>query len=212
MLVGEGQDRLDGEDRAWQKLLELDRINVCCNAKADFDKSSSQYVLPLFNTHIFISPRDRRIWGDSSLAGILLNELAHYSRLSALWYLIQSKDIPLSGNLIKPREINGGLIFEKGSHILPLDKLGQKYGNDVKGFIRRAITFGGEQLDYGDASVRLFPFPKVPVVLLIWGNDEEFPSRTDILFDSTCSQHLPTDIIWSTAMMSILVMVSSDPI
>ncbi len=210
MLIGEGQDWLDGEEQAWQKLLQLDYMKVCCNAKADFDKLSGHYILPMFNTPIFISPKGRRIWGDSSLATLLLDKLAHYSRLSALWYLIQSKDIPLSDNLIKPREINGGLIFEKGSHMLPLDNLAQKYGNDVEGFVQRSMTFSGEQLNYGDASVRLFPFPRVPVVLLIWGNDKEFPSRTDILFDSTCSQHLPADIIWSTAMMSILAMVSPE--
>ena len=62
-------------------------------------------------------------------------------------------------------------------------------------------------MNHGDASVKIFPFPRVPVVLLIWKHDEEFPARADILFDSTCSEHLPTDIIWSTAIMSILVML-----
>jgi len=207
MLIGEGQDWPDGEEQAWQKLLRLDYVNVCRNAKADFDELSGHYVLPLFNTSIFVSPGERRIWGDSSLADLLLNKLAHYSRLSTLWYLIQSKDIPLSDSLIKPREMNGGLIFEKGSHMLPLDRLVQKYGNNTGRFVQRGTTFGGEQLDYGDASIRLFPFPRVPVIFLIWGSDEVFPSHADILFDSTCSQHLPTDIIWSTAIMSILAMV-----
>jgi len=210
MLIDKGQDWLDGEENAWQILLELDHINVCRNAKAGFDKSFNQYVLPLFNTPISISPGDRRIWGDSSLADLLLNKLAHYSRLAALWYLIQSEDIPFSGHLIKPRERNGGLIYEKGSHVLPLDDLIRKYENDVEGFVQRAVTFGGEQLNYGDASVRLFPFPRIPVVLLIWSSDAEFPSHADILFDSTCSQHLPTDIIWSTATMSILAMVDPE--
>ena len=121
ILIDEGQDWLDGEVQVWQRLIELDPKNICGNAKADFDKSSSQCVLPLFNTPIYISPSGRRICGDSSLADLLLNKLAQYSRLSVLWYLIHSKDIPLSGNLINPREINGGLIFEKGSHMLPLD-------------------------------------------------------------------------------------------
>ena len=209
MLVGEGQDRLDGEENAWRKILELDHMYVCRNAKADFNKSSSQYILPIFNTNIFITPRDRKIWGNSSIADLLLNKLAHYSILSALWYLIHSKAIPLSGNLINPRDIAGGLIFGEGSHMLPLDTLAQQYDNDIEGFIQRAVTFGGEQLNYGDASIRLFPFPRVPVVLIMWSSDEEFLSRADILFDSTCSQHLPADVIWSTAMMSILAMVDN---
>jgi len=210
MLIGEEQDWLDGEEQAWQTLLQLDYTKVCRNAKADFDKSSNHYILPMFNTPIFISPKDRRIWGDSPLTDLLLEKFAHYSRLSALWYLIQSNDITLSGHLIQPREINGGLIFEKGSHILPLDKLAEKYSNDIERFFQRAITLGSEKLSYGDASVRLYPFPRVPVVLIIWCNDEEFPSHCDILFDFTCSQHLPADILWATAMLSILIMVGPE--
>ncbi|MFC2069115.1 DUF3786 domain-containing protein [Chloroflexota bacterium] len=210
MLIGEEQNWLDGEEKAWQELLKLDHKVVCHNAKADFDDSSNQYVLPILNTHIFIVPRDRRIWGNSLLADLLLNKLTQYSRLSILWYLIQSKDIPLSGNLINPREIDGGLIFEKGSHMLPLDNLVQQYDNNVEGFIQRAVTLGGEHLNYGNASVRLFSFPRIPVVFVIWGSDEEFLGHTDILFDSTCSQHLPADIIWSIAMMSILVMIETE--
>ena len=81
------------------------------------------------------------------------------------------------------------------------------YGNDIKQFVKRGISLGGEQMNHGDASVKLFPFPRVPVVLIFWEYDKEFPSRADILFDSVCSKHLPTDIIWATAMMSILVML-----
>ena len=207
MPINEEYDLLSGEEQTWEELISLDYMNVCRNSKADFDKSSNHYILPMFNVSIFISPTDRRIWGNSKLADFLLDRFAHYSRLSALWYLIKSKDIPLSNTIIPPREINGGLMFEKGSHILPLDKLAQKYGNNIEGFFQRSTAFGSEQLNYGDASVRLFPFPRIPVILIMWCNNEEFPSRSDLLFDTTCSRHLPTDILWSIAMLSILAMV-----
>jgi len=207
MLIGEGQDWLDGVEQAWKLLSSLSSEGVCLKAKADFDELAGHYILPLFNKKVYISPGERRIWGDSKLGDLVLNDLSHYSRLSTLWYLIQAKDIPLSGNLVSPREVNGGLIFAQGSHMLPLYRLVDKYGSDVERLVKKGVSLGGEQLNYGDASVRLFPFPRVPIVLLIWKHDEEFPARADILFDSTCSEHLPTDIIWSTAMMSIMVML-----
>ncbi|MFC1988953.1 DUF3786 domain-containing protein [Chloroflexota bacterium] len=207
MLIGEGQDWLDGVERAWEILTSLSPEGVCRKTKADFDELAGNYILPLFNEKIYISLKERRIWGYSKAADLVLNELSHYSTLAALWYLIQAKDIPLSSNLVSPRESNGGLIFTQGSHVLPLKRLVKKYDDSVEKLIKRGISLGGEQMDYGDASVRLFPFPRVPVVLLIWKCDEEFPAHADILFDSTCSEHLPADIIWSTAMMSILVML-----
>jgi hypothetical protein len=59
----------------------------------------------------------------------------------------------------------------------------------------------------GDASIKLFPLPRIPVVLTLWLEDEEFPAGADLFFDSTCDLQLPTDIIWSIAMMSILIML-----
>ena len=207
MLIGEGQDWLDGEQRAWDILAGLNPEDVSHRSKAAYDELSGAYILRLFSEEISVSPEDRKIRGDSLAVDFLLNGLRHYSRLSLLWYLIQSKDIPLSGKLINPGSVGGGLIFSKGSHILPLDKIAERYGNDIPGFLRRGGEFGGRQLDYGDASLRLFPFPRIPVVLLIWAKDKEFPARADLLFDATCSTHLPPDVIWSTAMLSILAML-----
>ena len=207
MFVGEGQDWLDGEERAWNILAELDPADISRRAKVLYDKASEQYILPIFNTEISVSPKDRKMLGNSPTAGFLLNNLSHYSRLSILWYLIQVKDIPLSGKLVNPGNMSDGQIFFKGSHELPLNKITEKYGSDIQGFLRRGIELGGVPFDYGDASLKLFPFPKVPVVLLLWTGDTEFPTCADLLFDSTCSIHLPIDIIWSTAMISILVML-----
>jgi len=207
MLIGEGQEWPDGEEQAWEILSQLASADVCHRTKASFDELAGHYILPLFNERIFLSPKDKYIWGDSKAADFLLNELSQYSRLSALWYLIQAKDIPLSGKLVSPREVNGGLIFTHGSHTLPLERVIVRYGDDVGGFLQKGLALGGERLNYGDRSLKLFPFPRVPVVLVLWKGDEEFPARADILFDSTCSFHLPTDIIWSTAMMTILVML-----
>ncbi|MFC1913337.1 DUF3786 domain-containing protein [Chloroflexota bacterium] len=207
MLIGEGQDWLDGEQRAWDILAGLNPKDVSHRSKAAYDELSGAYILRLFSEEVSVSPEDRIIRSNSVAADFLLNGLRHYSRLSLLWYLIQSKDIPLSGKLINPGSVAGGLIFSKGSHRLPLDKIAERYGNDISGFLCRGGEFGGRQLDYGDVSLRLFPFPRIPLVLLLWANDKEFPARADLLFDVTCSTHLPPDVIWSTAMLSILAML-----
>ncbi len=207
MLIGEEKDWLDGVEQAWEVLTSLSTEGVCRKTKADFDESAGYYILRLFNEKAYVSIKERRIWGDSKISDLILNELSHYSVLAVLWYLVQAKDINLSGNLINPREVNGGLIFTQGTHELPLNRLVEKYSNDIEQFVNRGISLGGEQMNYGDVSVRLFPFPRVPVVFIIWKHNKEFPAHAHILLDSTCREHLPTDIIWSTAMMSILSML-----
>lgn len=103
--------------------------------------------------------------------------------------------------------MGGGEIYERGTHVLPLDRVSDRYGTDVPGFLARGRELGGEPTDYADASLRLFPFPRVPVVLLLWEKGPEFAARASLLFDSSARFHLPVDIIWSTAMMSLLAML-----
>ena len=180
MLIGEGFDWLDGVERAWEMLCRLNATDVCRRTGADFDQAAGHYVLPFYNERVFVSPLQRKMWGDSPFTDLVLNELAHYSMLSVLWYLLQSQNIPPAGNLVHPREMEGGLIFTHGSHVLPLDRLTERYGGDIDSFIGRALTLGAERMSYADASVRLLPFPRIPVALLIWQQDEEFSAHADI--------------------------------
>ena len=71
----------------------------------------------------------------------------------------------------------------------------------------KALKPGGSQLDYGDMSLELLPFPRAPVVLIVWTGDEEFPSNASLLLDRRCTAHLPIDVLWSTAMTAIEMMV-----
>jgi hypothetical protein len=52
--------------------------------------------------------------------------------------------------------------------------------------------------------VELPPFPKVPTTVILWTEDDEFPARADLLFDNTGPRHLPLDVLWSVAMLSVL--------
>lgn len=196
-----------GEQQAWRILLGLDPKDVCIRAKVTFDDLSGVYILKSFLQDIIITPKDKKIFGNSLVSDFLLKELGNYSRLSVLWYLISAKDIPLSGMLINPADMPGGQIYLNGSHALPLDKVAGKYGSDRQGFLKKGTELGGEQLNFGDASLRLHPFPRVPVSILLWENNEEFSARCNLLLDSTCKLQLPVDIIWATAMMSILIIL-----
>ena len=198
---------LAGETQAWDILAGLSPEDVCTRAQVTFDGSSRRYTLRSFRQDIFVSPEERGIAGCSPVADLLLNKLGHFSRLPILWYLINAKDIPLSGELRRPSDLSGGQIYLQGSHVLPLDGIAQRYGSDISGFLSRGRELGGESLSYGDASIRLFPFPRVPVTVVLWKGDDEFASRCTLLLDSTCEVHLPADVLWETTMLSVLVML-----
>ena len=192
-----------GEEHAWEVLARLDPEVVCRRAQVAFCPPAGHYVLRLFSERMLVSTKDRRISGSSPAAGVLLERLGGHARLSSLWYLVGARDIPLSGRLVRPGDIGGGEIYERGTHVLPLDRIAHRYGSDACGFLARGRELGGEETEYGDASLSLFPFPRVSVVLLLWKNDPEFAARAGLLFDSSARFHLPVDIVWSTAMMTL---------
>jgi hypothetical protein len=196
-----------GEDRAWEVIATLKPEGVCRAASVSCDDASGRYTVRSFGMDFVVSVKDRTITSAAPGSEVLLKRLNYFFKLSVLWYLVNAKDVTCTGRPVKLDHIKGGDIFTRGSHVLPLDSVAKKYEKDRGGFIEKGKNLGGEQVTGGDSSVRLLPLPRIPVVLTLWQEDEEFPARVDLLFDSTCELQLPTDIIWSVAMMSALIML-----
>ena len=196
-----------GEERAWEILSSLEPPTVCRNAGVLFDADAVSYTVRAFCHDFSVCIAEKHIKEASASAKFLRERYGYFFTYSCLWYLICAKNIPLSNRLVKPTNIRGGEMFFRGSHTLPLDSLANRYADDKDAFIQRGKDLCAEALNYGDASLRLFPMPRIPVVLILWQKDDEFPPRADLLLDSTCDIHLPLDIIWSVARMSILVMM-----
>lgn len=196
-----------GEAKAWGALAVLDPPEVERNAKVRFDDERGGYVLKSFGKELLVSLKEREIAGLSPDADALRTSFRDFFDISVLWYLAGARDLGFSGRLLKPQSLKGGHHFFTGAHELPLEGLAGKYGNDGAAFLTRTGELGGRPLEYGDASCELLPLPRIPVTLILWLGDEEFPPRADILFDSTAELQLPLDIIWSVAMLSVLVML-----
>ena len=196
-----------GEEKVWDVLSDLEPGDVCRGAQAVYDRTRGVYTLKSFGWDIHVSPKDRNIFSGVPGSSVLLQKLGEFSRLSILHYLAGAKDIPLSGQLVRPDNLKGGHLFSRGTHVLPLNELSEKYNNDIDGFLMKGRTLSVEELQYGDCAIKLLPVPRVPVTLIFWKGDDEFPPRSDLLFDSTSEFQVSIDILWSIAMMSVLIMM-----
>jgi hypothetical protein len=196
-----------GEKKAWEILSSLEPSIVCRNSNVSFDQAKKSYSVRSFCCEFSVDPDHKTIQSINNTGENIIRKHGYFFIHSCLWYLIHGKDIALSGRLVKPVNLQGGDLFFRGSHTLPLENLAKKYGKDASSFFQRGGELSAETETYGDASIRLFPLPKIPVTLILWLKDEEFPARTDLLFDSTAGIHLPLDVLWSLSMLSILVML-----
>jgi hypothetical protein len=195
-----------GEQKAWDLLASLRPEDVIRTARVTFDAASAGYTIRSFGMDFSVSQKERTITSHVPEGSILLEQPGGFFQYSVLWYLVNVKEVNASGRLVKLHNIRGGDIFSKGSHVMPLESITQAYGNDKAGFLARGLALGGEVLTIADASLRLYPLPRLPVTMTLWLADDEFPARADLLLDSTGELQAPTDIIWFMATMSVLIM------
>jgi len=193
-----------GDDKIWQTIGGLSPDEVVARTDATFDAASGLYRVKAFNRDFSLSLKEKKISGDAPGADVFLQRLGYFFMSSVTGYLAFARDVLPTGRLVNPVNMKSGQLFFRGSHVLPLDKVAEKYGNDKNGFLEKGRELGGETLSFGDASFRVHPLPRVPVVLILWCADEEFPPRADILFDSCCELQLPIDVVWAIAMLSVL--------
>jgi hypothetical protein len=196
----------EGIEKAWEELKGLEPADVTKRASVSYDDGC--YVLRSLGMDFRINPDEKAIESMSAGGEVLIKKFGYFFNLSAVWYLVLSKEIEPTGRHLKPESLKGGDVFFKGTHKLPLGGVAHKYGSDRDGFLDRVAALGGKTLgEYGDAAAELYPLPRVPVTLILWLGDEEFPPRADLLMDSSCEIQLPLDIIWSVAMFSVLMML-----
>ncbi len=198
-------DELTGFNKVWGKFTSLDPFDVCKRAGVTYDEDRQVYTASSFQQHFVISVKQRQISSSTREGQFLLAIKDYFFDLSLLWYLIETRDVSLSDEMIKPSNVSGGQIFVKGTHVLPLDKIACLFNHRKEVFLEVSKKFGGIETDYGDASVTLYPFPRVPVHLILWFGDENFSPNGQLLLDSSCSNHLSTDVLWAVTMVCCLL-------
>lgn len=68
------------------------------------------------------------------------------------------------------------------------------FGSDPQLLYRAAKPFNYQPIEIGDAAVKIYALPKVPVVLVVWAGEEGIPPSAEILFDKTAPNYLGSEI------------------
>ena len=197
-----------GTDKAWDLLLEREPSHVCRDALCRHDPERGCYTLVSMGMEFHLFPATRSMTGSGNEAGELHRRLGLYLEHCLVWYLASARGAGRTGRLVRPSSLRGGHhFFTQGTHVLPLDELASMYGSDAYAFMDRGLGLGGARADYADAAVELLPLPRVPVMLLLWLGDREYPARADLLFDSSADHQAPLDVLWAAAMLAVRAML-----
>ena len=192
----------------WEQLDKLDGTKTAQRAKCQYLASPERYIVTFLNVEYVVNLSDRNIFsaqsGSPQSAGHLTAEPAEFlEQLCILAYLINAQDLPFADKLVGAETLPGGQFFFRGLHSLPTKKLEQAFGNRPEVLHRTSARFDAERCEFGDASIRLYVLPRLPLTIVIWRRCEEFEARASILFDQTAASQLPLDALLAAANLTV---------
>ena len=117
------------------------------------------------------------------------------TRIMLLHYLIRADGTPEKGDLIPYKEISGGLMYAGVFERRVVTPLLNGFGQAAERFVQAGMAMGGEAAALGDVSFSFRVLPRVPVTLVLWKGDEEFPPWIQVLFDRSIDRYLSLEDI-----------------
>ncbi|MDT8378754.1 MAG: DUF3786 domain-containing protein [Desulfotignum sp.] len=180
----------------FSRLAEQDPADICRRAVCTYDAAAGIYGLTVWGRPYAVEPRKGRI----SCVRQDREPLHSYFDLFAVHYLLSAEAIQPAGQWISEKDIPGGTTFFRGPHEIPAHLVASRFDGDIEGFTRRCENYGGTKLALADAAFSFVITPRVPVAVLFWQGDEEFPAEAKLLYDVTIVRHLASDIVYALAV------------
>jgi len=178
---------------ACEQLAEIDDIEQqCLRSGARYQEIDSQKVIIIeyLNQSYQITLPDIEISLMDSEEKIPIRD-----KILILHYLTLAKGTPLANKIVVYKELPGGANYFPTFSKRTIKPLLDHFGKEPERLIDAARKLGGHKADYGDVAVTINAFSYVPVTLVLWRGDDEFPPAGSIIFDATISDYLSTEDI-----------------
>jgi hypothetical protein len=114
-------------------------------------------------------------------------------RFLFLHYFQKADGAPLAHRWIAYRELPDGMFYFHAFRGYTTTRLVKTFENDLEKLKEAASKAGGEAISHGDAGFMFKALPRVPLAVVYWYGDDEFPPNASVLFDASAGRYLSTD-------------------
>ncbi|HUT34758.1 MAG TPA: DUF3786 domain-containing protein [Planctomycetota bacterium] len=173
----------------WERLQGARPDEVVARGVVAFDAGRQAYLVPLCGTPLYLLPGERRAEGAEGAVG-------YEAMLVCLQYLLTAQEERPANEWVDPKSLPYGDFFFRGPHPMPTAGLEKAFGERLDAFRKAAERLGGRAVAMGDAAYVFAALPRVPVVIVLWAADDEFPARAKFLLDRHAHRQLPLDALW----------------
>jgi len=180
----------------FKELSEQNPEDVCRRALCRYDDVKKCYILSVWGDEYAICPYEFKI---DRISKNFQNP-HEYLYVFIINYFLKAKEVVLSQEWISEKDIPGGSTFFRGPHEIPTHLISSRYRGNIKKFRKICDQLGGISLNMADAAYVFKITPRIPVAVLYWDGDDEFPPESKILFDASITEHLALDITFALAV------------
>jgi hypothetical protein len=173
--------------KAWEHLETQDPLEISKLSGVPFNMEKNELILTFLGDEYHISLSDKTVrYPDRQ-------DVYSFLAVLLLHYLVNAKDVELTGKLLSFRELEGGDVYYPAFCARGINKITNAFGTKP-GLLKEAgESFGAKEGKHGDVSIVLEVFPRIPVTVILWGGDEEVSPSSNMLFDSSIKELLPTE-------------------
>jgi hypothetical protein len=171
------------EEKAWEDLVHLDSRNIAKNSLAEFDGRA--FDLDMLDESVRVDKWE----------GVITSTQPHdrFFDILVMHYLVGCQARGPGRDLVLFRQLKGGEAYNDAFHKRVNERLALEFGGDPGALVRAGVRLKGSIGSKGSASVNLWLFPKVPVTVIVWHEDEQVPAACTVLFDQSIGDILPTE-------------------
>jgi hypothetical protein len=180
-------DPEDVDPLLWETLRQQESGLICANAMIQFDQTKRAYRVPFLDLELLCLLDEERI---EPTRPTTVHRFSFELALAVLHYLLESRLKPLSGQWVSEKDLPGGELFFRGPHAFPTNPLLALFGTDLSLFRAASERLGGTPVPMGDAAYRVWALPRVPILFILWGGDDEFEPVLHIRFDKSVTDQL----------------------
>lgn len=174
--------------RARDALRDVDPATLALRAGC-LHKADGALHLALFWEDYTIQPASWAICRDDTG-----DEPTEFTQALILSYLVTADGTPPSGRWIGYRDLPDGMFYAQAFRGYAELRLARELGSDGLSLFRAAAAaLHGTPIEIGDAGYAFSVLPRVHLCAVYWLGDEDFPSRTSILFEDTAPHYMSTD-------------------
>ncbi|WP_027365717.1 DUF3786 domain-containing protein [Desulfotruncus alcoholivorax] len=163
---------------------------VVLKSGAFFSKDRNHLIIDYYNHKHYVSVLNGEVVTENG------DQVSLNDATLILQYMIQCSGLPPRGRWISFLELPEGM-----HHYVPFlndacNPISREFGNQPEKLLERSKLLGGMPAALGDCSVIIPAFQKLPLAVVMWEGDDEFPPKATILFDAIAPHQLTTAALW----------------